>query len=111
MMPFGCFLFQPHIIYSVSAYFSCVVKLLYNLLYMQVTIQLSCVMSEAERQMWRRPVPDCPVSTLEEAMALTIHSLDHTPLYLSDDTPAPAVIDKHEVENQVSVCILGLTLT
>ncbi|XP_054287000.1 E3 ubiquitin-protein ligase Ubr3-like isoform X1 [Macrosteles quadrilineatus] len=90
-----------------QTYFSCVVKLLYNLLYVQVTVQLSCLMSESQRSQWRRsppPAPDTTVSTLDDAMALTIHLLDHTSLYLSDearDSQELPTVDRAAVENQI----------
>lgn len=88
-----------------QTYFTCVVKLLYNLLYLQVTIQLSCQMSEKERQFWRtQTTPTLPVTTLEGAMALTVTSLDPTQLYIEDtnvETPSAACTDKQEVEKKI----------
>lgn len=92
-----------------AAYFSCVVKLLYNLVYMQVTLQMSLKMSEAERQGWRsaNPTPEAPVSTLEDAMALTIHAVDHTQLYINEQYSSARVTtlfcsDMQDMEKQVS---------
>lgn len=91
------------------------VKLLYNLLYLQLTVQLTCLMTEAERQLWRHPspsrlsVPPSPVSTLEDAMALTIQTLDQTQLYMSDDMLGSSVsedapvLDKIATEKQVGL--------
>lgn len=67
-------------------------------------------MTEAERQLWRHPSPPpSPVSTLEDAMALTIQTLDQTQLYMSDDMlgnsvgeDAP-VLDKLATEKQVGL--------
>ncbi|XP_075237272.1 ubr3 ubiquitin ligase isoform X2 [Lycorma delicatula] len=86
-----------------QTYFSTVVKLLYNLLYFQVTIQLSCLMKEGERSWWRSREPSMPLSTLEAAMSLTITTLDPTHLYAEDsDVDMEHVIpDKQEVELKI----------
>uniref|UniRef100_A0A1B6CS83 E3 ubiquitin-protein ligase n=1 Tax=Clastoptera arizonana TaxID=38151 RepID=A0A1B6CS83_9HEMI len=69
-----------------QTYFSCLVKLLYNLLYFQIIIQLSCQMSESERHYWRTQDTQevLPLSMLESAMAYTVTTLDPTQLYIED---------------------------
>lgn len=97
-----------------QTYFTCVVKLLYNLLYFQVVVQASCRMTSVERSHWRGPPPADPtelrLSTLEEAMSRTIHALDSTQLYLEDISPPittgstssiEPTTDKHLLEKQV----------
>lgn len=97
-----------------AAFFTCVVKLLYNLLYFQVVVQASCKMSPSERSHWRGPSPPNPselqLDTLEEAVSRTIHAFDSTQLYLEDISPpiasgpASAVeptTDKQLLEKQI----------
>lgn len=72
--------------YSVTAYFSCVVKVLYNLLYFQVVAQLSCRMTEQERAQWRpsncEQSSSCGnMTSLDEVMAVVIELLEETNLY------------------------------
>ncbi|KAI5710044.1 hypothetical protein M8J76_006269 [Diaphorina citri] len=66
--------------------FSTVVKLLYNLLYFQVSIQLTCNMSEQERGYWRQQPFQRPPTSIDDTIPLTIHLLDPTQLFLGDDT-------------------------
>ncbi|XP_049861948.1 E3 ubiquitin-protein ligase Ubr3 isoform X1 [Schistocerca gregaria] len=68
-----------------QASFACVVKIFYNLLYMQVVAQLTCSMKEAERARWRRiPEPTDRLDSLDAAFALTVQQLDRGRLYLED---------------------------
>nr|CAD7398319.1 unnamed protein product [Timema poppensis] len=62
-----------------QTYFSSVVKVLYNLLYFQVLVQLSCHMAESERSHWRNKVVG--VDSLEAAMAMIVHHLEQSQLY------------------------------
>jgi len=96
-----------------QTYFSCVVRLLYNLLYMQVTVQLACCMSEQDRFSWRRgQAPATPVNTLEDAMALTLHLLDNSPPWgLYQEGPglresSCSLVNKQAVENQIQTLCL-----
>ncbi|XP_069676263.1 E3 ubiquitin-protein ligase Ubr3 isoform X3 [Periplaneta americana] len=74
-----------------QTYFSCIVKVLYNLLYFQVVAQLSCRMTEQERAQWR--VPDVgqtsfpgEMTSLREVMALIITLLEQSQLYQLEDS-------------------------
>ncbi|KAL1137748.1 hypothetical protein AAG570_009444 [Ranatra chinensis] len=96
-----------------QTYFTCVIKLLYNLLYFQVVVQASCRMTEGERGYWRRirstgSSSDPRVSTLEDAMSQTILGLDPTQLYLEDEVSSPPLLpsnpnmtDKQLLEKQI----------
>lgn len=103
---------------TVSAYFTCVTKLLYNLLYFQVVIQMSCQMNEGERAYWRaegNAIQSAAsggeiycLKSLEETMSRVIMSLDPTQLYPEDDNawegspPASERTDKQFLEKKVS---------
>ncbi|CAH1395459.1 unnamed protein product [Nezara viridula] len=93
-----------------QTYFTCVIKLLYNLLYFQVVVQASCRMTSTERSHWRGTPPTDPselrLSTLEEAMSRTIHALDPTQLFIEDLSPmvdgaGSQELDKQLLEKQV----------
>nr|XP_018904322.1 PREDICTED: E3 ubiquitin-protein ligase UBR3 isoform X2 [Bemisia tabaci] len=93
-----------------QAYFSVVVKLLYNLLYFQITAQISCGMSETERHYWRcsSKALSWPLNTLEQCISVTINKLDPTQLYLEDDAEMIShnidfnfVPDKVALENKI----------
>lgn len=71
----------------VSAFFLCVVKVLYNLLYFQVLAQIACRLSDRERHVWRAAFENRQpslheVTTLEAAMALTIRLLEPSQIFL-----------------------------
>ncbi|XP_073970772.1 ubr3 ubiquitin ligase isoform X1 [Rhodnius prolixus] len=113
-----------------QTYYTCVVKLLYNLLYFQVIIQTTCQMTEGDRGYWRmegyRTGKSSPstsaedefmVTTLEEALFRTITALDPTQLYLEDDielrgqkqsapSSSTSKIDKQTLEKQVQTLCL-----
>lgn len=75
-----------------QTYFSCVVKVLYNLLYFQVVTQLSCHLSEAERTQRRtapEPVPGARWS-LDAALALVLQTLENSQLFLEGGTESAA---------------------
>ncbi|KAK7870457.1 hypothetical protein R5R35_000735 [Gryllus longicercus] len=75
-----------------QTYFSCVVKVLYNLLYFQVVAQLSCHLPEAERARRRscpEPMPGARWS-LDAAVALVVQTLEHSQLYLEGSTESSA---------------------
>ncbi|XP_068083669.1 E3 ubiquitin-protein ligase Ubr3 isoform X2 [Anabrus simplex] len=95
-----------------QTYFSCVVKVLYNLLYFQVVAQLSCRMSEAERLPWRSETPPAgEIASLESAMALAIHHLEQSQLYLDDDGQQARHTSKPLLELQVQqLCLPFLRL-
>ncbi|XP_071446964.1 E3 ubiquitin-protein ligase Ubr3 isoform X2 [Hetaerina americana] len=66
-------------------YFSCIVKVLYNLLYFQVLAQLSCKMPERRRSHWRESVDrGSGLDTLEEALSLVITMLEEGQLYTEE---------------------------
>jgi E3 ubiquitin-protein ligase UBR3 len=74
----------------VAAIFSCIVKVLYNLLYFQVVVQLSCQMTDAERTKWRaskfgQSSSHEGMMSLESVMALVIGLLEQTHLYQLED--------------------------
>lgn len=86
-------------------------KLLYNLLYFQITAQISCGMSETERHYWRcsSKALSWPLNTLEQCISVTINKLDPTQLYLEDDAEMIShnidfnfVPDKVALENKVN---------
>lgn len=65
------------------------VKFLYNLLYFQVVAQLSCHLTEAERNYFRAANEDTNKNlrekfSLDHAMKYTIESMDKVILYLED---------------------------
>lgn len=74
----------------VTAIFSCIVKVLYNLLYFQVAMQLSCHMTDAERAKWRASQfgqlsSHEGMMSLDSVMALIIGLLEQTHLYQLED--------------------------
>ncbi|XP_014242045.1 E3 ubiquitin-protein ligase Ubr3 isoform X2 [Cimex lectularius] len=106
-----------------QTYFTCVIKLLYNLLYFQVLVQTSCQMTETERSFWRNEpstsntgasTSEAKIATLEEAMSLTIRALDPTQLYIEDENlatppvpnPPSDCADKFNLENQIQTLCL-----
>uniref|UniRef100_A0A0A9XB67 E3 ubiquitin-protein ligase n=2 Tax=Lygus hesperus TaxID=30085 RepID=A0A0A9XB67_LYGHE len=105
-----------------QTYFTCVTKLLYNLLYFQVVIQTSCQMSEGERAYWRSEGAAASSSTpggqiynlrsLEETMSRVIMALDPTQLYPEDEStwegspPASERTDKQFLEKQIQTLCL-----
>lgn len=82
--------FNGGFVYYFTAYFSCIVKVLYNLLYFQVVAQLSCHMTEQERAQWHPSDSEQSSScgnmmSLDEVMALVIGLLEETHLYQLED--------------------------
>lgn len=76
-----------------SAYFTCIVKFLYNLLYFQVIAQLSGHLSESERDFFRMSNPDTNSNlrerfSLDHAFKYTIESLDKVLLYSTTGSPS-----------------------
>lgn len=93
-------------VFSFPAYFSCVVKVLYNLLYYQVVAQLSCSMSSAERaQVLARVSESCDVRTLSDALSLVVETLGRSELYIEDDGAScdqQIKLNMNALEQQVS---------
>ncbi|XP_046390043.1 E3 ubiquitin-protein ligase Ubr3 isoform X2 [Ischnura elegans] len=66
-------------------YFSCIVKVLYNLLYFQVLAQLSCKMPERKRSYWREALNrGASMDTLEGALGIVVTMLEEGQLYLEE---------------------------
>lgn len=70
--------------------FSCIVKVLYNLLYFQVAMQLSCHMTDPERAKWRASQfgqlsSHEDMMSLDSVMALIIGLLEQTHFYQLED--------------------------
>lgn len=89
-----------------QAYFACVVKVLYNLLYYQVVAQLSCSMSSSERAQILSKGPSEKVETLAGAFSLVIDALGRSELYMEDDgastsTSQPIKFNMNALEQQV----------
>jgi E3 ubiquitin-protein ligase UBR3 len=106
----------------VAAIFSCIVKVLYNLLYFQVTIQMSCHMTYAKRTKWRASKRGQSSShegmmSLDSVMALVIGLLEQTHLYQLEDqnsgvrdaeiSMALSQAERNRVETKVCVYVQG----
>jgi hypothetical protein len=102
----------------VTAIFSCVVKVLYNLLYFQVAVQLSCHMTDAERAKWRASKfghlsSHEGVMSLDSVMALIIGLLEQTHIYQLEDqnygvreTGTSTVVSQADRERmEMKVCV------
>lgn len=82
----------PSVYARFSAYFTCIVKFLYNLLYFQVIAQLSCHLTESERDFFRMSNPDTNSNlrerfSLDHAFKYTVESLDKVLLYSNNGSP------------------------
>jgi hypothetical protein len=106
----------------VAAIFSCIVKVLYNLLYFQVAIQMSCLMPYAKRTKWRTSKRGQSSShegmmSLDSVMALVIGLLEQTHLYQLEDqnsgvrdaemSMALSQVERKRVEMKVCLCVQG----
>lgn len=87
----------------VAAYFSCVIKVLYNLLYFQCLAQLSCGLSEECRTQWSR---EEDLSTLEGCLGLLISSLEPGQLFLVDPGHHADTNGKKQLETDVQMMCL-----
>lgn len=78
-------------------YFSCIVKILYNLLYFQVLAQLSCKMPERRRGYWREAVDrGAGLDTLEGALGIVVTMLEEGQLYLEEYSDCTTPEDEEE---------------
>lgn len=92
----------------VTAYFSAVVKVLYNLLYYQIIVQISCGLTQAERNavIGRSMLDDQSTAPTSEAILRTV--ITHfrgSALYCNDDNAGSSSshgrIRSHVIEQQV----------
>lgn len=87
-------------------YFTTVVKVVYNLLYYQVVMQISCGLTAAERVKACESVSIGHINSLGAAFALINESLGASDLYMDDDhgdvTQEPHV-NMIALEQQVNV--------
>nr|XP_033321626.1 E3 ubiquitin-protein ligase Ubr3 isoform X1 [Megalopta genalis] len=96
-----------------QTYFSTVVKVLYNLLYYQVVLQISCGLSPAGRNaiLRRDQTLDRNSTSLENILYRVIEYFNGTLLYGSDHvhkplTPACVRVNMHKIEQQIqSLCL------
>lgn len=98
------------------AYFSGVVKVLYNLLYYQVILQISCNFSRAERNTILKRRYNCATTPSETILAQIIEYFSDSGLYSGTDddkpstssSPTYAKVKTHCIEQQVCVsnCII-----
>ncbi|XP_026827990.1 E3 ubiquitin-protein ligase Ubr3 isoform X2 [Ooceraea biroi] len=95
-----------------QTYFSGVVKVLYNLLYYQVILQISCKFSRAERNTILSRKRNRTATASETALAEIIEYFDASGLYRStdDDEPStsssPPRVKTHAIEKQIqSLCL------
>lgn len=65
----------------IAAYFTCIVKVLYNLLYYQVLTQMSCSLTEPERTWILANIEFARDYKLCNALGLVLNSLRYTGLY------------------------------
>ena len=99
--------------YLFSAYFSSVVKIIYNLLYYQVIVQISCGLTQAERNSFlRRECVERGSMSSETILCKIIEYFSNSPLYHTDtvlydpstSSCTPYARDKmHSIEQQVDV--------
>ncbi|XP_074659002.1 E3 ubiquitin-protein ligase UBR3-like [Tubulanus polymorphus] len=88
-------------------YFQCIVKVLYNVLYVKALAVMSCKFTEEERDAWRRKVQQVSTQTLEGLLNLVIGQFVLSQLYsdveMNQDTPAicQTVWSPHSVESSV----------
>ncbi|KAI0233528.1 E3 ubiquitin-protein ligase UBR3 [Lamellibrachia satsuma] len=74
--------------------YQCILKVLYNVVYMQALTVMSCTFSEEERVAWSSRSKDVSFTSLEGLLHHVIDSLNSCGLYqelLSGDRPMPAV--------------------
>ncbi|XP_072747592.1 E3 ubiquitin-protein ligase Ubr3 isoform X3 [Anoplolepis gracilipes] len=97
-----------------QTYFSGVVKVLYNLLYYQVIIQISCNFSQAERNTILKRKYSCATTPSETILAEIIENFNESGLYSDTDddepstssSPTYAKVKTHCVEQQIqSLCL------
>lgn len=92
-----------------AAYFSGVVKVLYNLLYYQVILQISCNFSRAERNTILKRRRSCAATSSEAALAEIIEFFRDSGLYSGTDDDKPSTsaspsyvrVKTHCLEQQV----------
>lgn len=97
-----------------QAYFTAVVKLLYNLLYYQVVAQLSCALSPAERAAVAAREPAEDVRSLADALSLVVRALSSCELYEEEEggehggaaTANAASTSTHALEQQLEALCL-----
>ncbi|KMQ97669.1 e3 ubiquitin-protein ligase ubr3 [Lasius niger] len=96
------------------AYFSGIVKVLYNLLYYQVILQISCNFSRAERNTILKRRCNCAATPSETILAEIIEYFSESGLYSGPDddkpstssSPTYARVKTHCVEQQIqSLCL------
>ncbi|XP_076675053.1 ubr3 ubiquitin ligase isoform X2 [Andrena cerasifolii] len=98
-----------------QTYFSSVVKVIYNLLYYQVILQISCGLTKAEREtILRRECLERSPTSSEAILYRIIKLFNDSPLYRSDDTYKPSTssstpyarVRMHNIEQQIqSMCL------
>ncbi|XP_076285643.1 ubr3 ubiquitin ligase isoform X1 [Lasioglossum baleicum] len=99
-----------------QTYFSTVVKVLYNLLYYQVVLQISCGLTQAERNaiLRRDPGMDRGPMSSDTILYRIIEYFDNSELYCSDDMYKPSTssstsytrMKMHNIEQQIqSLCL------
>ncbi|XP_035688806.1 E3 ubiquitin-protein ligase UBR3-like [Branchiostoma floridae] len=104
-----------------KAHFTCIVRVLFTLLYTQSLVDISCRFSEEERKAWREAGTDKAASTecmmTESMLSCLISHLVHTPLYHDTDTDlqrvdiSQSVWSPHSVEHHIQkYCIHSLRI-
>ncbi|GAB6030597.1 hypothetical protein CHUAL_007458, partial [Chamberlinius hualienensis] len=70
-----------------KAYFTCIVRMLYNVVYVQAASVLSTRMSEEERLRWKDlgKTDETPLKSVCTILSEVIDTLEHCALYLQDD--------------------------
>uniref|UniRef100_T1JNI2 E3 ubiquitin-protein ligase n=1 Tax=Strigamia maritima TaxID=126957 RepID=T1JNI2_STRMM len=70
-----------------KAYYSCMVRVLYNVVYVQILSQLSCRLTEEQRNSWReaRTKQHLHLTSLPNVLGEIIDTLSLSSLYLPDD--------------------------
>ncbi|XP_019636139.1 PREDICTED: E3 ubiquitin-protein ligase UBR3-like isoform X5 [Branchiostoma belcheri] len=105
-----------------KAHFTCIVRVLFTLLYTQSLVDISCRFSEEERRAWREAGTDKAASTecmmTESMLSCLISHLVHTPLYHDTDTDlqrvdiSQSVWSPHSVEHHIQkYCIHSLRIS
>eukprot|EP00058_Branchiostoma_floridae_P006509 XP_002591997.1 hypothetical protein BRAFLDRAFT_280642 [Branchiostoma floridae] len=100
-----------------KAHFTCIVRVLFTLLYTQSLVDISCRFSEEERKAWREAGTDKAVKCMmtESMLSCLISHLVHTPLYHDTDTDlqriSQSVWSPHSVEHHIQkYCIHSLRI-
>ncbi|KAG0423827.1 hypothetical protein HPB47_000437, partial [Ixodes persulcatus] len=68
-----------------KAYYTCIVRVLYVLHYVQVLVQLSCKMSHDARTRWKHLSSQYSLESAGAVLGQIVDHLEHSPLYLDDD--------------------------